>query len=81
MLAARTRAVREQLAHFHAMRDLAAEHGERWGALATAELIRRHEHELAWLAELGQLAVQPGPEPGPGTEPGEVGPEPGEAGP
>ena len=38
------------------MRDLAAAHDERWGALATSELIRRHEQELAWLAELGELA-------------------------
>ena len=65
MLAARTRAVREQLAHFYTMRDLAAEHRERWGALAAAELIRRHEHELTRLAELAELAVQPGPEPTP----------------
>lgn len=65
VLAARTRAVHEQLAHFAAMRDLATVHGERWGALATAELIRRHEQELAWLAELGELAGQPDPEPSP----------------
>jgi DNA-binding PadR family transcriptional regulator len=65
VLAARTRAVRDQLAHLHTMRDLATAHGEPWGALATAELIRRHEHELAWLAELGELAAQPDPEPGP----------------
>jgi DNA-binding PadR family transcriptional regulator len=65
VLAARTRAVRAQLAHFTAMRDLAIAHGERWGALATAELIRRHEQELAWLAELGELAGQPDPETGP----------------
>ena len=58
VLAARTRAVRDQLAHLEAMRDLAIAHGERWGELATAELIRRHEHELAWLAELGELAAQ-----------------------
>ena len=50
------RAVREQLAHYEAMLDLAVAHGERWGALATGELIRRHERELAWLAELGELA-------------------------
>ena len=30
--------------------------GKRWGALATGELIRRHERELAWLGELGELA-------------------------
>jgi hypothetical protein len=65
VLAARTRAVRAQLAHFHAMRGLATERGEHWGALATAELIRRHEHELDWLAELGELAAQPDPRVGP----------------
>jgi DNA-binding PadR family transcriptional regulator len=71
VLAARTRAVREQLAHFHVMRDLATERGEPWGALVTSELIRRHERELAWLAELGELAAQPdlaGPDPESGPE-------------
>ncbi len=48
------------------MRELAVAHGERWGALATAELIRRHEQELAWLAVLGQLAAgRSRPEAGP----------------
>ena len=61
VLAARTRAVQTQLAHYNTMRALAAEHGERWGALATAELIRRHEHELAWLEELGELAARDDP--------------------
>ncbi len=61
VLAARARAVHEQLAHYRAMLDLAVAHGERWGALATGELIRRHEQELAWLAELGELAAQPEP--------------------
>jgi DNA-binding PadR family transcriptional regulator len=56
VLASRARAVRDQLAHYQAMLDLAVAHGERWGALATSELIRRHEQELAWLAELGELA-------------------------
>ena len=56
VLASRTRAVRHQLAHFQVMRDLATAHGERWGALVTGELIRRHEQELAWLAGLGELA-------------------------
>ena len=65
VLAARTRAVRDQLAHLEAMRDLAAAHGERWGELVTAELIRRHEGELAWLAGLGELAAQPDPDPEP----------------
>jgi DNA-binding PadR family transcriptional regulator len=69
VLAARTRAVHDQLAHLNAMRDLATAHGERWGALVTAELIRRHEQELAWLAELGDLAAQPDPSPEPSPEP------------
>jgi DNA-binding PadR family transcriptional regulator len=64
VLAARTRAVHAQLAHYTVMRDLATEHGERWGALVTAELIRRHEQELAWLAELTDLAARDDPEPG-----------------
>jgi hypothetical protein len=58
VLASRTRAVRGQLAHFQAMRELATARGERWGALATSELIRRHEQELAWLAALGELAAE-----------------------
>jgi hypothetical protein len=37
---------------------LAVGHGSPWGALVTAELIRRHEQELAWLAELGELAQE-----------------------
>ena len=56
VLAARTRAVRDQLAHYQAMHTLSAGQGHPWGALVTAELIRRHEQELAWLAELGELA-------------------------
>ena len=58
VLASRTRAVRRELAHFQTMRELATAGGERWGALATGELIRRHERELAWLDELGELAAQ-----------------------
>ena len=58
VLASRTHAVRQQLAHYQAMRGLAEASGERWGALVTAEMIRRHEQELAWLAELGELARQ-----------------------
>ena len=61
VLAARTRAVHDQLNHLTAMHALAIDHGERWGALVTAELIRRHEHELAWLAELGELAARDDP--------------------
>ncbi len=56
VLAARTRAVREQLTHYRAMRDLAGTHGEQWGALVTAELIAHHERELTWLADLADLA-------------------------
>jgi DNA-binding PadR family transcriptional regulator len=58
VLASRTHAVTAQLAHYRAMRELAVRAGERWGALATAELIRQHEQELAWLAELGELAQE-----------------------
>lgn len=63
VLAARTSAVRVRLAHHQVMRDLAIEHGERWGALVTAELIRRDEQELAWLADLGELAAKPEEQP------------------
>src|SRR5579871_2346231 len=63
VLAARTRAVQTQLAHYKAMGNLATGRDERWGALVTAELIRRHEHELAWLAELGELAARDDPLP------------------
>jgi DNA-binding PadR family transcriptional regulator len=65
VLAARTRSVREQLAHLATMRDLATGADERWGALVTRELIRRHEQELAWLAELTDLAAAPEPPPAP----------------
>ena len=58
VLASRAQAVHAQLAHYRAMRDLAEASGERWGALVTDELIRRHERELAWLAELGELAQE-----------------------
>jgi len=58
ILASRTRAVRDQLAHYRTMHKLATDHGSPWGARATAELIRRHERELAWLAELGEVAQQ-----------------------
>ena len=73
VLAARTRAVREQLAHYQTMQDLAIAHAERWGGLVTSEMTRRHQHELTWLAELGQLAAQPDPgdsDSGPGPEAG-----------
>jgi DNA-binding PadR family transcriptional regulator len=58
VLASRAQAVRDQLTHYRAMYELASDHGDPWGARATAELIRRHEQELAWLAELGELARQ-----------------------
>jgi len=58
ILASRTRAVRDQLAHHRTMHQLAIGHGISWGALVTAELIRRHEQELTWLAELGELAKE-----------------------
>jgi DNA-binding PadR family transcriptional regulator len=61
VLASRTQAVREQLAHLETMRDLAEATGEYWGAIATRELIRRHHQELTWLAELSDLAAQPDP--------------------
>ena len=61
VLAARTAAVRARLAHFTTMGQLAPGRDERWGALVTAELIRRHEHELAWLAELGDLVARDDP--------------------
>ncbi|MGH3255942.1 MAG: hypothetical protein ACRDOU_11240 [Streptosporangiaceae bacterium] len=60
----RTRAVHELLAHTETMRDLAVASGERWGALVTTELIGRYTRELAWLAELADLAAHPEPEPG-----------------
>jgi DNA-binding PadR family transcriptional regulator len=56
VLAARTQALRTRLTHFRTMRDRATEHGEHWGALVTAELIRRDEQELDWLARLGEVA-------------------------
>ena len=58
VLASRTQAVRQQLTHYHAMYKLATDHGEPWGALATGHLIRAHEQELAWLAELAELAKE-----------------------
>lgn len=57
VLAARTGALRARLAHFRTMRDRATGHGEQWGALVTAELIRRDEQELDWLGRLGELAA------------------------
>jgi DNA-binding PadR family transcriptional regulator len=74
VLAARTRAVRTQLAHYQTMGQLATGRDEQWGALVTAELIRRHTQELAWLAELAELAARDDPQSGPERDP-ESGPE------
>jgi DNA-binding PadR family transcriptional regulator len=59
VLASRTTAVRNRLAHFHVMHALAGERGEPWGGIVTEELIRRDERELEWLASLAVLAAQP----------------------
>jgi len=59
VLANRASAVSARLAHLRAMRDLASEHGESWGALVTAELVRRDEQELDWLTALGELVAKP----------------------
>jgi DNA-binding PadR family transcriptional regulator len=74
VLAARTRAVHQLLAHTETMRDLATASGERWGALVTTELLARYTRELAWLTELAPVAADP--EPGPGPQPA-ADPEPG----
>jgi DNA-binding PadR family transcriptional regulator len=58
VLASRTAAVRERLAHLRAMRDLASARGERWGALVADELIRRDERELEWLDSLVLLIAE-----------------------
>jgi len=60
VLAARTRAVRDRLAHLERMGQQAVAHGEEWGAIVTAELIRRNRQELAWLADLDKLATEEG---------------------
>jgi len=57
VLASRHQAVQTQLAHYRAMHDLSG-HSRPWGELVTAELIRRHEQELAWLAELSERAQE-----------------------
>jgi DNA-binding PadR family transcriptional regulator len=54
VLDARDTALRE---HLERLRSLAERtRDERWGLLATSELIRRTENERAWLAELRPLA-------------------------
>jgi DNA-binding PadR family transcriptional regulator len=71
VLGARTRAVRQLLAHTETMRDLAVASGERWGTLVTTELLGRYTRELTWLTELANLAAEPdpGPDPDPASEP------------
>jgi DNA-binding PadR family transcriptional regulator len=59
VLDARDRALERQLAHLRTMNERAG--GERWGSLATAELIRRGEAERAWLAGLREQATAPEP--------------------
>jgi DNA-binding PadR family transcriptional regulator len=61
VLANRTVAVRERLAHLLVMRNMAGERGERWGTVVTDELIRRDERELLWLDSLGELAAEDEP--------------------
>lgn len=50
VLDARTIALKERLRHHREMHALAAD--EPWGQIVTAELIRRDEAELAWIAGL-----------------------------
>ncbi|HEY1622519.1 MAG TPA: PadR family transcriptional regulator [Streptosporangiaceae bacterium] len=56
VLANRTAAVRDRLAHLRALRDTGGTRDERWGVLVTDELTRRDERELDWLAGLVTLA-------------------------
>jgi DNA-binding PadR family transcriptional regulator len=57
VLAARSLAVRDRLAHLRVMRDQAESHLEHWGLRVTEELIRRDERELVWLAGLAGHAA------------------------
>jgi hypothetical protein len=54
VLDARELAQNAALQHFRNMHSLAGD--EPWGQVATAELIRRTEAELAWIAELREKA-------------------------
>ncbi len=65
VLASRAEAVREQLAHYLAMLDLAVVHGERWGALATGELIARHDPRGSPQLELARPPASPHRDPSP----------------
>src|SRR5215472_14755533 len=56
VLAARDKALEIQLAHYAEMHALARD--DRWAEAVTAELIRRHEAERAWIAELQPLAAE-----------------------
>lgn len=67
VLDARDRALRAQLEHLTTMNKLARP--ERWGALATSELIRRTEQELAWITELRVQAAEPDNQPPSGDRP------------
>jgi DNA-binding PadR family transcriptional regulator len=58
ILDARDQALRRHIDHYRVMYDRS--HGEPWGRLVTAELIRRTEQELAWLAELRTRAAGAG---------------------
>jgi len=57
VLAARDKALEIQLAHYAEMHALARD--DRWAKAVTAELIRRHEAERSWIAELRQVAAEP----------------------
>jgi DNA-binding PadR family transcriptional regulator len=54
VLNAREQALNDALHHFEEMHSLAGD--EPWGQLVTAELIRRAETELSWIAELKERA-------------------------
>jgi DNA-binding PadR family transcriptional regulator len=58
VLAARSRAVGDQLTHLERMQEQSSAVGEKWGAIVTAELIRRGRQELAWLSGLETLAAK-----------------------
>ena len=57
VLAARDTALQTRLAHYAEMHALARD--DRWAKAVTAELIRRHEAERSWIAELRQVAAEP----------------------
>jgi DNA-binding PadR family transcriptional regulator len=69
VIAARTRAVHQLMAHTETMRGLAVASDEGWGALVITELLARYTRELAWLTEVADLAAQPEPHPQPDPRP------------